>query len=187
MNYFKTTVLTGLALFTLSTHATHNVLTTEEKARAADSEIAAMLVMGNELEIDAGRMAKRKTDNAEVRAFAERMISNHKAGNKQVKDVTKRLKISTANTEQSREMKKDFKADLRLIKKLKGNQFDAAYINFAVTTHMKKLNKIDSEFLPKAQNLEFKSLIEQIRPGVAAHLQHAKEIQAKLNTSTAKR
>ncbi len=45
------------------------------------------------------------------------------------------------------------------------------------------LDGIDNALIPNAQNAELKALLEQTRPAVAAHLQHAQELQASVGKS----
>ena len=40
------------------------------------------------------------------------------------------------------------------------------------------LDAIDQTLIPNAKNAELKALLEQTRPAIAAHLAHAKQIQA---------
>ena len=46
--------------------------------------------------------------------------------------------------------------------------------------HQAVLDAIDKTLIPNAKNAELKALLEQTRPAIAAHLDHAKQIQASL-------
>ncbi|HEX6572273.1 MAG TPA: DUF4142 domain-containing protein, partial [Steroidobacteraceae bacterium] len=48
-----------------------------------DPEIAAIVVAANQVDIDAGKLAKSKAQSAEVRALAERMVIDHTGVNEQ--------------------------------------------------------------------------------------------------------
>ena len=66
------------------------------------------------------------------------------------------------------------------LKKLKGGQFDKAYIDHEVAYHQQVLDAIDKVLVPSAQNQELKDLIVKVRPAFVAHLEHAKHVQADL-------
>src|SRR6059058_1570561 len=48
----------------------------------SDPQIAAIVVAANQVDIDAGNLAVKKTKNAEVKKFAEQMVTDHTAINK---------------------------------------------------------------------------------------------------------
>src|SRR5205085_7996533 len=58
-----------------------------------DPQIAAIVVTANNVDIQAGKMAKGKTHNKEVKAFAQQMITDHTAVNKQAGDLVKKLGV----------------------------------------------------------------------------------------------
>ena len=67
------------------------------------------------------------------------------------------------------------------LKKLNGAAFDKAYIDHEVAYHQAVLDAIDKTLIPSAKNEELKGLIIKVRPAIAAHLDHAKMIQGKLD------
>ena len=66
------------------------------------------------------------------------------------------------------------------LKKLKGAEFDRAYIDHEVTYHQTVIDALDKTLVPNAKNEELKALLIKVRPAFVAHLEHAKSIQAKL-------
>ena len=61
-----------------------------------------------------------------------------------------------------------------------GAEFDRGYIAREVAYHQGVLNALDQVLIPGAQNAELKALLEKVRPAIAAHLQMAQQLQAKL-------
>jgi|SRR5882672_8091589 len=55
-----------------------------------------------------------------------------------------------------------------------------AYVDHEVVYHQQVLDAIDKVLIPSAQNAELKGLITKVRPAIAAHLGHAKHLQATL-------
>ena len=66
------------------------------------------------------------------------------------------------------------------LKGLSGADFDKAYVNAEVDLHQAVLDQLDNTLIPSAQNAELKSLLEQARPTISAHLDHAKSLKSKL-------
>lgn len=145
-----------------------------------DSQIAAIVVTANAVDIDAGRLAEKVSTNKEVKDFANRMVVDHSAVNKQATDLATKLKVKPEASDLSKSLADGGQKNLAKLKTLKAAAFDKAYVDHEVAYHLAVLDTIDKTLIPNAKNAELKSLIEKVRPAIAAHLEHAKQIQAKL-------
>src|SRR5262245_48087731 len=58
-----------------------------------DPQIAAIVVTANQVDIDAGKLAKEKSKTKDVQDFAERMIVDHGGVNKSASDLVKKLGV----------------------------------------------------------------------------------------------
>jgi putative membrane protein len=145
-----------------------------------DPQIAHIVVTANQVDIDAGKIAKSKSKNKEVQAFAQQMITDHSAVNKQAVALAKKLGVKPENNDTSKALKKGGQENVANLKKLSGAAFDKAYVDHEVAYHEQVLDAIDKVLVPSAQNAELKGLIEKVRPAFVAHLDHAKHIQADL-------
>ena len=95
-------------------------------------------------------------------------------------DTAKKLGVKPEDSDTSRALKKGAAENVANLKKLKGAQFDKAYVDHEVAYHQQVLDAIDKVLVPNAQNAELKDLIVKVRPAIATHLKHAKHIQASL-------
>ncbi len=145
-----------------------------------DPQIAAIVVTANQVDIDAGKLAKDKTRNKDVQAFAQQMVTDHTAVNKQAGDLVKKLGVKPESNPTSESLKKGGDENMANLKKLKGKEFDKAYTDHEVDYHQQVLDAVDKTLIPSARNPELKSLIEKVRPAFAAHLDHARHLQAEL-------
>ena len=145
-----------------------------------DPQIAAIVVAANQVDIDAGKVAKSKSKNKEVKEFAQRMITDHGAVNKQAVALVTKLKVKPEENATSRSLKAGGKDNLAKLKKLKGAEFDQAYAEHEVAYHQQVLDAIDKVLIPNAKNGELKGLLEKVRPAIAAHLDHAKMMVSSL-------
>jgi putative membrane protein len=149
-------------------------------AGPTDPQIAAIVVTANTVDIDAGKLAKTRTKDAEVKKFAEQMITDHGSVNKSAIDLAKKLKLTPEESETSRSLKSGGDDNIAKLKTLKGKEFDRAYVDHEVAYHQAVLDAIDKTLLPSAKNEDLKALITKVRPAIAAHLEHAKHIQSTL-------
>ena len=146
----------------------------------SDPQIAGIVVAANQVDVDAGKLAKSHSKNKEVQEFAQRMITDHTAVNKQAGALVKKLGVKPAESDTSKALKAGGKENLGKLKGLKGAQFDKAYAEHEVAYHQQVLDAIDKVLIPNAQNAELKGLLEKTRPAIAAHLEHAKMMTSHL-------
>lgn len=149
-------------------------------AGPTDRQIAAIVVAANQVDIDAAKVAKSRTKNKDVKAFAETMIRDHEAVNKQAKALVKKLKVKPEANPTSKSLEDGGKQNIKALKKLKGAEFDKAYAEHEVAYHEQVLDAINSTLLPNAKNPDLKALIEKVTPAFQAHLEHAKKLQSEL-------
>jgi|SRR5688572_24208274 len=146
----------------------------------SDPQIAGIVVTANQIDIDAGKVAKSKSKNKEVQAFAQQMITDHSAVNKQAGALAKKLGVKPEDSSTSKSLQDAAKSAAARLAKLKGAQFDRAYVDNEVAYHQQVLDAIDKTLIPSANNAELKELITKVRPAIASHLEHAKHLQGSL-------
>ena len=151
-----------------------------QPAGPTDPQIAAIVVAANQVDIDAGKLAKKKAYDKEVKAFAQQMITDHTGVNKQATVLVKKLKVNPEENDTSRSLKQGGDDNLAKLKPLKGVEFDRAYIDHEVAYHQTVIDALDNTLVPNAKNEELKALLIKVRPAFVAHLEHAKSLQAKI-------
>jgi putative membrane protein len=143
-----------------------------------DPQIAAIVVAANQVDIDAGRMAVARTKDAGVKAFAQQMITDHSAVNAAATKLVTKLHVTPEPNATSKQLTDGGVANRKNLEPLRGAAFDKGYIDNEVAYHQAVLDAIDKTLIPNAKNAELKALLEQTRPAIAAHLEHAKQLQA---------
>ena len=151
-----------------------------QTAGPTDPQIAAIVVTANQVDIDAGKLAATKAHAKDVKAFAQQMITDHTGVNKQATALVTRLKVKPEENDTSKSLKQGGDDNLAKLKKLKGAEFDRAYVDREVTYHQNVIDALDKTLIPGAKNEELKELLIKVRPAFVAHLEHAKTIQARL-------
>jgi putative membrane protein len=160
--------------------AAGNVLAQGAAPGPTDPQIAHIVVTANQVDIDAGKLAESKGSNAEVKAFGKRMVTDHTGVNAQATALVKKLGVKPEDNPTSQSLKKGGEENVKHLQSLKGAAFDKAYIEHEVAYHEQVLDAVDKTLVPNAKNEELKGLIVKVRPAFVAHLEHAKQIQAKL-------
>jgi putative membrane protein len=145
-----------------------------------DAQIASIVVIANQVDIDAGKLAQSTSTNAEVKAFADRMITDHTAVNKSASELVTKLKVTPQDNTTSQSLKSGGDKNLAHLKGLKGNEFDKAYAEHEVAYHQQVIDALDKTLIPGAANGELKALLVKVRPAFVAHLEHAKKLSASL-------
>ena len=167
----KIAVVLGMAMFTATT-ASAQVLN--------DAQIAAIVVTANQVDIDAGKVAESRGSTTDVKAFGTQMVAAHTGVNKSAVQLATRLKVTPQDNATSKALKQGGDANVAHLKTLAGRAFDRAYIEHEVAYHQQVLDAIDHTLIPGATNQELKALLVKVRPAIAAHLEHAKMVQAQL-------
>jgi putative membrane protein len=156
------------------------VLPLQAQPGPSDPQIAHIVVTANQVDIDAGKLAEKNGSSKEVKAFGKQMVADHTAVNKSATDLVKKLKVKPEANDTSASLKKGGDENIAKLKKLKGKEFDKAYVDQEVAYHQAVIDAVDKTLMPAAKNEELKALLVKVRPALVQHLEHAKHLQAKL-------
>src|SRR5262245_12640479 len=115
-----------------------------------DAQIAAIVVTANQVDIDAGKLAKEKSKTKDIQEFAERMIVDHGGVNKSASDLVKKLGVKPEKNPTSESLQKGGDDNLAALKKLSGAAFDKAYVDHEVAYHQAVLDAVDKTLIPSA-------------------------------------
>ena len=151
-----------------------------QAAAPSDPQIAQIVVTANQVDIDAGRLAKSKSSSKEVEDFARLMITDHSGVNKSATELVTKLHVTPEPSPTSESLKQGGEQNVAALKKLSGSAFDRAYIDHEVAYHQAVIDAVDNTLIPNAKNEELKALLIKVRPAFVAHLAHAKQVQTSL-------
>jgi putative membrane protein len=143
----------------------------------SDPEVAHVAVTANSIDIDLAKLAQSRTGTRAVKQFATTMITDHSAVNAQASALATKLGVTPKDNEVSQSLLKGASEARAAIDPLKGKAFDKAYIDREVAYHQAVLDALDQLLIPTTSNAELKQLLVDVRPAIAAHLAHAKQLQ----------
>ena len=141
-----------------------------------DSEIMTVVAQSNDAEVSSSQLALANASNAQVKQFAQQMITDHTAMQKQGAQIGKALGAQGTGSDSTQARMETAQENLDDLKDKKGADFDKAYMDMQVQAHQKTLDDLRS-FEAKAQNAELKAMITKAIPKVEAHLQKAQALQ----------
>ena len=143
-----------------------------------DANIAAIVVAANNADILYADLALAKSRDSVVRAFANMVKLDHASINEAAVALVTRLKVAPVDNQISFDLRDDAEAKRLEFRDLEGFVFDSAYVANEVSYHTAVLGAIDKALIPSARNAELRDLLVQVRPAVAAHLEHATAMAA---------
>jgi putative membrane protein len=149
-------------------------------AALSDAQIAAIVVSANQVDIDAGQLALKKAKSAEVKKFAQRMVTDHSAVNKAATELVTKLKVTPEESDASKGLVSGGVDERGKLDKLDGDAFDKAYVDNEVAYHEAVIGVLKGQLIPAAQNQELRDALVGAQPAFEAHLAHAKQIQEAL-------
>jgi len=147
-----------------------------QNAKPTDPQIAHIAYTAGQLDIAAAKQALAKTKNKEVRAFADQMVKDHTAVNKQALALVKKLKVTPQDNPTSQALTKQAADKRAELAKLNGAAFDKAYVDNEVAYHKTVNNALETQLIPSAQNAELKSLLQTGLKIFQGHEQHAEHV-----------
>jgi predicted outer membrane protein len=127
--------------------------------------------MAGMTEVELAKVALDKSQNAKVRAFAERMVADHGKANTELASIAKRknLQVPTA-------IDAEHKAKIDKMSSKSGAAFDAAYTEHMNADHAKALALFEGA--SKSKDADLSAFAKKTLPTIAQHKQMAEELPA---------
>jgi putative membrane protein len=128
----------------------------------------------NLAEIEAARIALDKSDNNDVKAYANMIKNDHTSALEDLADLMK-----DKNVQQPRSIASDTQQDISRMSNLSGGEFDREFVNMMVSDHQKAIELfLDQQ--SSAQNPDVKNYVDEVLPKLDMHLDQAQRLQTKL-------
>lgn len=145
-----------------------------------DPQIATIALTAHQIDVDRGKMAKDKTKSPEVKQFAEQMVNDHTAGANEVLALAKKLGVKPEESAVTKSLKSGATDTNAKLGKLKGAEFDKAYVDAEVAYHQAVIDAVTKVLIPGAKNAEVKQALVNAGPTLQGHLVHAQQLQTML-------
>jgi len=149
-------------------------------AKLTDPQIAHIAYTAGVIDIAAAKEALTKASNKDVKAFAQDMVRDHEAVNKQALDLVKKLNVTPQDNDTSKALTKQAADKRAELDKLSGAAFDKAYAANEVAYHKQVNSALETQLIPSSNNAELKSLLQTGLKIFQGHQQHAEHVSAEL-------
>ena len=122
-------------------------------------------------EVELGRIAQENAANGEIKKFGERMVTDHGKANKDLMDAAKKANIPVPD-----KMLDEHVKHIDRFKKLKGSEFDQAYIKHMVESHTKG-SALFERASKEARDPGLKAFAAKTLPTIKEHLELAQKLE----------
>jgi putative membrane protein len=159
------------------------------KITSLDQMVLSKIHHGNVAEIQAAKLALKKSNSEEVKNAANAIIKDHTAADVQVKDIAKAdnirllVPVPPQGADEKKEMAED-KAGMNSLMKSEGTEFDTEYQKMMMADHKKDIAEL-TDVEPKLKNENVRDLVASLIPKFQYHEQLLSEIDVNKESKTA--
>ena len=149
-----------------------------------DANVAAVAHAANMDEIQTSQVAIQRSQNAQVRQFAQMMITEHTAVEQEMMRMLQAKNMTPQPNAVAQAAMQATRATVANLSQRSGMDFDRAYMMHQVQAHRWTLTSLDQSLIPSTRDPEMKTFLStRVRPGVATHLETAQRINASVGGS----
>jgi len=142
-----------------------------------DGQIASIVSTANTGEVAQAQVALSKAEDAQVRDYAQHMITEHTAAEQRLTQLLTAAGITPQPSQVSTSLKADSdRVVQQLTATAAGPNFDSVYIQSQIAVHQKVLDLVDDELIPSAQNSTLQDELQATSDAVSKHLEDAEDI-----------
>ena len=155
-------------------------IATAQDSKPTDPQIAHIAYTAGQIDIDAAKLALKKSKNKQVRDFAQDMVRDHTAVNDKALALVKKLNVTPEDNPTSKALLDQAKKEHAALSKLNGKAFDKAYATNEIAYHKTVNGALETTLIPSASNSELKDLLGTGLKIFQGHEQHAEHLAAEL-------
>jgi putative membrane protein len=149
---------------------------------AADMDgMLGQLAAANHSEIQQAQDAAKKASDATVKQFASQLVTDHKANQKELKQLATTLGASLPDSGAKTEAES---ASLGELAGKSGKEFDQAFLDAQITAHVRNIDKIRNQLLPAADRPELRDYLQKTASAMEGHLASAKQLKQDLSSGS---
>jgi putative membrane protein len=142
----------------------------EDKMSNDDASAMKQLAQANLSEIAAGKAAASKAQSPDVKSFGQKMVDDHSKMLADLRALAKKKNVALPQDADMKDM-----AQMKLMERKSGAEFDKAYMEHMVKDHEKDVQDTQN-IAAKAKDPEFKAAVQQANTKIKEHLALAQRI-----------
>jgi putative membrane protein len=144
-------------------------------AQKSDAAILGEQAAGNRGEVQIATWVAAHAHRAAVRSYAQTLVSDHRAGLRQVQATARRIH-ATPQASAGAEAQRKADQALAMLKGKHGAEMDAAFVQHAVDDHREDIQEAQQS-LSEAHSAAVKQLLTSTLPVLRRHLRMAQALQ----------
>ncbi|MDT7953933.1 MAG: DUF4142 domain-containing protein [Acetobacteraceae bacterium] len=142
--------------------------TSNSGANNNTQEFVTKAAVGNMFEIQSSQLALKKSQEQDIKTFAQKMIDDHTAVENKMKSLAKNENIPNSLDQQHEQMLKTLEND-------SGNNFGTQYKQMQVSAHQQTID-LFKNYAQHGSDQQIKQFAEQTLPTLQQHLQMAQNL-----------
>jgi putative membrane protein len=146
----------------------------QDQITAEDREFLTTAIQAGMAEVQLSQLALEKTQDEQVRGFAERMVQDHTAANERLMNLAE-----TAGMMPPTEMDQRHQAEHQQLSQLAGEEFDRRYMQGQVEDHQAAVELYSTEATQPSGPVD--QLAGELLPRLREHLEMAQQISRSMS------
>lgn len=169
-NLFSSTILAlcGVLLLAPSGKATDKDTLNAADVKFVKHEAAAGMAV-----VKIGELGVKKADSAEVKAFAEAIVTDHTKANDELKALATKKGLELSNVIDPKQA-----ATFQKLEKFSGVEFDKNFVADIISGHKKCISNFEAASID-SKDVDVKAFANKMLPALKAHLEKAEGLKAK--------
>ncbi|QBE63254.1 DUF4142 domain-containing protein [Pseudoduganella lutea] len=141
----------------------------------ADEKALKDMAIANMAEVATAKIALQKSQNAEVKAFAQQMVDDHTKGLDEVKAVAQAKNVKLPDEPDAKH-----KAMAKKLQAMSGEKFDKAYLDMAGVKSHKEAHALVVKTQSNAKDADVKGLAAKLQPTIDQHMGHVEQLASNM-------
>ncbi|WP_436616680.1 DUF4142 domain-containing protein [Sorangium sp. So ce1024] len=142
----------------------------------SEQELATLISLINQQEIEQSKIARQKSDSPEVQRFAEQMIDEHSRAEQHGAELSRGARVSLAACPQCGQFQASAVETRESLQEQEGAEFDVTFIWAQISLHRRALEVIDEQLVERMKDASLRSHLIKLRSDLERHLSSAEEI-----------
>jgi putative membrane protein len=169
---FKLILTVAAAVIAVALMAAAGMVMADTGLTPVDRDFINQAAQGGMMEVAAGKLAAQRAMDPTVKAFGQKMVTDHSAANDMLKSLA-----AAKNVPLPESVSEEEHTALGKLESLNGTDFDQTYSQMMVKDHVTDVGDFEKE-VKKAKDPDVKAFAEQTLPTLRHHLMMANQLSA---------
>ena len=167
---------------TIPAGTTSAVDTSTGAAASESAGILSQLNVANTSEIQLATLVAKKATSPQVKQIATRLAADHSKNREQLRALAQKLNLTLTPSQGAGVSAAGSGVMPPDLQKKTGRSFDRAFIQQEINDHQSNIEKLQTQAIPTAQNLDIKAYLQKTVADMQGHLAGLKQVQQQLRS-----